>query len=264
MIPFEISRLLYVKNRKVFGYAMVFSPEAFYEKGILYSLTKMLYENNIVILYLSFANSSPKKDNGLLLFLDISDSTLQKDEIKRKIESLKYVKKVELIEPLNDIIVDSFFFPPTVLNDRIIVFRKPFFESFIAEIQKRMGTGGSAILFHIGYYIGYKVFDSHLNIVGKDREKLRRFGYVIFKNVGYGIIKEYKYIDRKYAILHIYRNFECEINRELSKKDYQSHFVRGLLTGWFERYFEKKVAVTETKCIAKGDSFCEFHISVEE
>lgn len=264
LYPFDISRLLYTRGRNVFGFAIIFSPDAFYQKGILYELSKILFENNIGILYISFTRNSPDTDMGILLFLDLTDSSISVKETKKLLASVKHVKNVYIIEPFEDIIVDTFFFPITLLGERAIILRKPFFESFISEVQKKMGRGGSAVLYHIGYYIGSHVYDSHKRIIGNDPQKILNFGKIIYKNVGYGIMKELKIKKEGIITLKILNNFECEINKNLNLENKESHFMRGILAGWFEKYLGKKVMVKETKCIARGDDYCEYYITTIE
>jgi predicted hydrocarbon binding protein len=52
--------------------------------------------------------------------------------------------------------------------------------------------------------------------------------------------------------------FECV---GLSTGKPESHFISGHLAGAFSAYFGSDVKAVETKCIAKGDSHCEFDIS---
>jgi predicted hydrocarbon binding protein len=40
----------------------------------------------------------------------------------------------------------------------------------------------------------------------------------------------------------------------------QSHYIRGVLDGFFSSLFKVEMEAKETKCIAKGDPYCEFEI----
>ena len=59
------------------------------------------------------------------------------------------------------------------------------------------------------------------------------------------------------ASIKIYDSFECE-NVKSDKP--VSHFLRGILGGILFTIFRKEVTVYETKCIAKGDPYCEFEV----
>jgi len=61
------------------------------------------------------------------------------------------------------------------------------------------------------------------------------------------------------ASVQVSNNFECT---HLSGKDSpQSDLTRGYLTGFFSEYFGKRMAVTETQCVARGEENCCFDIT---
>ena len=62
------------------------------------------------------------------------------------------------------------------------------------------------------------------------------------------------------AIVKVWNNIECSLGKKKNVKKPFSHWLRGLLAGFGTRFFGKKVSVIETKCIAKGDPYCEFVI----
>lgn len=39
-----------------------------------------------------------------------------------------------------------------------------------------------------------------------------------------------------------------------------SHLVRGMMAGWFTAFFGRKLVAIETKCIVRGDLYCQFRI----
>lgn len=65
----------------------------------------------------------------------------------------------------------------------------------------------------------------------------------------------------RYVKAVIYENFECQLCSK-SAKPY-SHFIRGILAEFFNRLMNRGLIVFETKCIAKGDSYCKFKLLSE-
>ncbi len=59
------------------------------------------------------------------------------------------------------------------------------------------------------------------------------------------------------ARIEIQSNFECSSYGTKSETP-QSQFVRGCLSGYWSAFFQKRINVEETRCIAKGDGACEF------
>ncbi|MGB9718225.1 MAG: V4R domain-containing protein [Thermoproteota archaeon] len=62
-------------------------------------------------------------------------------------------------------------------------------------------------------------------------------------------------VEKGEAEVRIYQSFECETGKG-SETPY-GHFIRGVLAGFFSNIFEKDVKAVETKCIARGDPYCE-------
>ncbi|MBO3808288.1 MAG: 4-vinyl reductase [Candidatus Brockarchaeota archaeon] len=60
------------------------------------------------------------------------------------------------------------------------------------------------------------------------------------------------------AQLRVYESCECEIGKG-SEQPY-SQIVRGMLAGFFSLLFGKEAKTTETRCIAKGDPYCEYTV----
>ena len=62
--------------------------------------------------------------------------------------------------------------------------------------------------------------------------------------------------------IKVYDSSECELFK--GSKKCESHLIRGMLAGWFSQLFRKEVKVREVKCIAKGDSYCQFEVKAQE
>jgi len=57
-------------------------------------------------------------------------------------------------------------------------------------------------------------------------------------------------------VLRLYDSFECEAFRCSDRP--ASQFIRGHISGLISALLNSNIRVIETKCIAKGDDFCEF------
>jgi predicted hydrocarbon binding protein len=66
-------------------------------------------------------------------------------------------------------------------------------------------------------------------------------------------------LNKKTAEVDVTDSFECLYNKDKSRKP-GGQFVRGVIAGWFTQLVGEKVDAIETKCIAKGDSICTYHI----
>ena len=77
-----------------------------------------------------------------------------------------------------------------------------------------------------------------------------------------GILSRMEVEFGKPMIVRIWDSMECEIGK--GSETCFSRWTRGLIAGFASKYFGKKVTVVETRCIAKGDPYCEFTVTVEE
>ncbi len=59
-------------------------------------------------------------------------------------------------------------------------------------------------------------------------------------------------------IIQLYDCFECEDLPKIGRT--ACSFDSGILEAIFSRYFQEHVEVTEVKCYAKGDDYCQFMV----
>ena len=146
-----------------------------------------------------------------------------------------------------------------MFGERAIVLRRVFYEAMIKHLRRRLGTGLEAILYHIGFEAGKRVYDAHVQMVGKNTFRLIRSGEVLFTQMGFGRIKVTDmYLEEARMRVIVYDSFECELFRGEGRP--MSNLIRGMMAGWFSGFFNKEVTAIETKCIAKGDPYCQFKI----
>ena len=76
---------------------------------------------------------------------------------------------------------------------------------------------------------------------------------------GWAIVEIVELDDEKRNVtLRLFDNWECSMFKGSSEP--RSHYIRGVLDGFFSSLFKVEMEAKETKCIAKGDPYCEFEI----
>jgi len=176
-------------------------------------------------------------------------------------KSKPYVIDIKLIKPLfNGLICDPYFFPLNVFNERAIIFLRRNYEGMIKEIRRQLGSAAETLLYLMGYNIGVNYYEKGGKIIaGRDLDKLIRLTIESIKQIGLGIIEIEEINSEKLeATVKIHQSSECELFKKSKKPE--SHFIRGIMAGWISQLFKSKVEVTEVKCIAKGDPYCQFKI----
>jgi len=198
-----------------------------------------------------------------IAFIDFTNSKAQPKEILKILRKQIFVKNAEIIEPsksLKGMIYDAFFFPLEIKNERVIIIRESIYKAFFEGIRREFGSAGEAMLYYQGFNVGCDAYNSYIQIAGsRDLEKLIEVAWAVNATLGWGIIKVDEINEKKgTAIVKIYQNFECAIGKKYGKP--YSQFYRGAIAGIFTKHFGRKTKVTETKCIAKEDPYCEFHV----
>jgi predicted hydrocarbon binding protein len=84
----------------------------------------------------------------------------------------------------------------------------------------------------------------------------------IYRAGGWGNIELVKYSpEENEIVLRLYHSFECEAFKGSEKP--MSSFVKGHINGLVSGILDRELSITETRCIAVGDLYCEFKIRPE-
>ncbi len=158
---------------------------------------------------------------------------------------------------------------PLIFNfsDRLIPVATLSIETWRTLFQgliKRFGAGGMTLLWFMGNDAGegkgldlIKLKGSLTNV---DRIKialarLQSFGWGVFELVE---------CDEKAnkIVIRVKENFEENATKDI--KGYQNSFLRGFLVGLMSVLFNSPCRGIETKCVNKGDPYCEFVIRLSQ
>jgi len=257
---FDLGQMVNIPGRTPIGLVIIFRPEALFKVGVLREILETISSEGFSILY--FALSQPKPLTPLTSFFVIDATEKLKDvqKLAKKIKKCGDVAKVEVIEPLFDsLLINTYFDALYVAGERSVIFRKTLYQALIKIVREFFGTGGGALLYHMGTVIGRQAFESHKEIAGEYLDRLIKISEALFKAFGFGKA-EILEVDVKNgkARVRVWNSFECELFKQAGEPS--SHFVRGIWSGWFQALFKREVRSVEVKCIAKGDEYCEFRI----
>ncbi len=256
-VALDVGRIIANKYRKIYGFIIV----ARNIPGSFYSILETFAKNRLNIVYFSTSEPTLKEYGNFLLYVDFTDSKVKPETIVEELSKNVNVRSIRIIRPvIEGVMVDTLHFPLIINEERAIIFRKPIFEALINGLRERFGSIGEAFLYYIGYEIGRKAFKNHYQMsISKTPGELVRINEVLFKAVGWGKLKILDYDSSKcFAIAVVEKSFECELAGRTNKP--YSQFIRGALAGWFSELTGKSCGAEETKCIAKGDPYCEILI----
>ncbi len=200
-------------------------------------------------------------DFVVIFFLDITGLDVSPESLYESLKNVPIFKKVELIRPVIDgLIIDTYSFPQFLAGDRAVVFRRANYEAWIRKMREKYGDTLNAILYHIGFEAGQNAY-KHLSrkYDTSDRDILE-LASEFAKVLGYGVF-DVERLSSSEAIVKVYGSFECELFGNSGKPE--GHLVRGMIAGSVAAIWNvemDEVEARETRCIAKGDPYCEFHI----
>jgi len=253
----DIGRFLLMPDRRV--YCLVFrassSPNTFRE------MAEVVEKAGVTILSAYFALKGDGEEIAGFAFVDLTDSRVKPGELAEKVEQLSVVKCVKVISPTKSgFISEVYFFPLTIGGERVVLLRKPIYKGLFSTVRERFGTAGEAFLYYMGLDVGARALEGYEDLSKSRRlEDLITISRALSINMGWNVPDVVKIdMKNKWAVVRLHENFECELSREGNKP--YSQFLRGVIAGIFSGIFQQDVKVEEVKCIAKGDSYCEFHV----
>ncbi len=264
MEPFYVERFMFYKGRKLYGLVL----RGHSRPGALEHTTDILVRHGIDITYLSLGPMRRGERGSLVLFLDFTEADVKPEELAEEFEALEFIEKAEVIKPrFEGFIADEVSFPIMLGSHRALIFSEPALRGFFIEFREHLGSGGEAMLYHIGREVGAER-GRHINEeaermgINSLRDKFI-IGEVIFKSLGYGIPQTMDFNeDPPFFKMRVYHCIECGLGRDVGRPF--SHYVRGVIAGFASEIFNRDMLVEETKCIAMGDPYCEFEVKPKE
>jgi len=260
--PFAVDRFMFYSSRRL--YCLI--AEVVSRPGVLASVTSLIADRGLDIAYCS-TRAARAGDKGVIhLFIDFTDTRIRPETLAGELEALKAVKRVEVIRPTVEGFISNGGFPLIIGPVRAVLLDEAALKGLLIEFRKRLGTGGEAMLYHLGVEIGrerwrYILRQAEGIGVGEESDRLLIMTE-IFKSMGYGIPEIVERNDKlPYIAVRVWRNIECELAGRVGHP--YSHFIRGLLAGLIGLLYDVDMRARETKCIAAGDPYCLFEITAK-
>lgn len=263
---YPVGGFFVLPEHKLKGFHIVFSAEAVKAVGLLEKATKVFSSRKIPIVFLR--TSIHEKGASTIIFVDLTNREIDINDVVAELKKIDYVKDVKVVDQLaSGVIVDQHSFPPMIANERALILREPVYTALFKDIKDKIGEEYSVLLYFMGFQVGQKMYQNHLKIAGGDINKALKIASATCTVAGYGLV-EVAVLDLKKRIMEciVHRNFECELY--LNQGRPASHFMRGMVAGWFAAICGvsniDKVEAKEIECIAKGDKYCRFHVTIKD
>jgi hypothetical protein len=227
----------------------------------------LLAKHEINILGIVSESISKKEVVEVSMFIEVPEKEVDALDLERKLrdemnkEKIEVVKELRVFEHLKGFDADVYHFPLTVGPLRAVVFPLPVLVAMVKNLRTSLNpTAVQTILWYMGKEVGSSMKEGHERAFAtRDIDSILALLRADLVLMGWSLM-EVAELDKekRSATLRFFDDWECGMFKGSSEP--QSHFIRGLLAGFFSSLFKVEMEAKETKCIAKGDPYCEFEI----
>ena len=230
------------------------------EPGALGNLADMLAVRGMNILEGFFGGMSSEPKATISFFVETANQRMDESWLKEFIESSAYASDVEVRPGVDGFVTDSVNFPLTWnTGDRAVLMQTNSLRKMFDAVMAADPGEGERVIYDQGFSYARATYERLFLIYRpKSRAGLAEM-LKIYSATGWGRL-ELSGLDPEHrrAKLKLEEGFECT---GMTTGRPESNFIRGHLAGALSTYFESQVKAVETRCISKGDSYCEFEIS---
>lgn len=161
--------------------------------SVIPQLTSTLIEHHIMLRqFVSSTLEECEDEVMVLMFLDLTDTSVPIKDIMTELHKTGWFNVLEIINPVGDgFIVDTASFPIMAGKSRVITFRDFGYRRLLTEIRNLFGSGGEALLYHVGFHMGLGFAKLHKEFADKAGIKdpariYQQISYSMFQWAGFG------------------------------------------------------------------------------
>ena len=240
--------------------------------GSLKLVTEVFSSFNINILHVAMDPvTHDMTECHVHFYVDFTDSKAPPEDVAKALEQL--VVKVAYDKPFMeypDFIIDNYHFPLKTYGERAIIISASFMQEMFDEFKKIAGSGAEAMIWHLGYMGGYRGIKNIAEFFEKmAKRKLSNYEIVkvfltALRSNGWGVfeVSAWNEVSGEFTF-KVWESFESA-HIKSKRETPQCFFISGLLCGIVKGLVDKETTPKETKCIAIGDEYCEFHIKYRQ
>jgi predicted hydrocarbon binding protein len=191
-------------------------------------------------------------------FAEGDDGHITPSEIEAELRKTDDVIDCKVRGAEGRVLVDTLHYPLRLnAMAQAIIIRKNVFSNMLKFMVETYGSAGQALAYQLGKATGESDGMDLIKEIGEERllENLPEL-INIYVAQGWGIPElvhlEFEPLS---ATVRLDDCFECNDRSSIVPV---SNFIRGHLAGLAKAFFDKSIDCVETKCVARGDAYCEF------
>ena len=145
---------------------------------------------------------------------------------------------------------------------RYLLIRPETLTGLLKAIEKQNAMAARDAFFQGGFEGGYLSAKKYKEIQNFSNDETLQFMMKMGSEIGWGRfnLADYNFVQKKIRIRVENSPFAATYG---DSGEGVCHLIRGVLCGMANFLFARNCNVSETKCLAKGDEHCEFHIAAE-
>jgi predicted hydrocarbon binding protein len=148
-----------------------------------------------------------------------------------------------------------------VTGDRCIIITQARVEEVCTRLSEIFQSGAKLIIFEAGKAAGKNFVEKTSDVTKVDKQLFLQTVSQRFTDAGLGKIEIVEFdLEQAEVKFRIWDNFFAELNCE--KPMYRS-CIEGFVSGMYEQIVRKTPKIQKTKCIANGDPYCEWHMTLK-
>jgi predicted hydrocarbon binding protein len=148
-----------------------------------------------------------------------------------------------------------------VTGERCIIITQARIEEICTRLSEIFQSGAKVIIFEAGKAAGKRFLEETSDITKVDKQLFLKTVSQRFTDAGLGKIEIVEFdLEQAEVKFRIWNNFFAGLDCE--KPMYRS-CIEGFVSGMYEQIMRKTPKIQKTKCVAKGDPYCEWHVSLK-
>jgi len=146
-------------------------------------------------------------------------------------------------------------------GERCVIITQARMQEIFLRLTDIFQSGAKVIIFEASKAAGERFVKETSEITKGDKELLLNTTVQRFTDAGLGKIEIVELnLEEAEVKFRIWNNFFAEIRNEEST---YCNCVEGFVSGMYEQIMRKPPKVQKTKCVEKGDPYCEWHMTLK-
>jgi len=151
------------------------------------------------------------------------------------------------------------FIKDKITGERCIIITQARMQEIFSRLSEIFQSGANVIIYEAGKAAGRRFINEISEVTQTNKEKILKTAVQRFTDAGLGKIEVAEFnLEENKVKFRIRNNFFAEIRQEEST---YCNCVEGFVSGMYEQAMHKTPKIKETKCVGKGDPYCEWQIA---